>query len=367
MTRTVDYMPLIVPVTKDEVAAFKAETRAAGIAWGQGAVAQGLAVGCVSVIIGVVAVVMVSTFVRVSADAFASTGSPVGLVGVLFPLLFLAGLVALGIGALRSVFGMRRWEKWMRLSRFAAANQLVFSASSPDPDYPGSIFGQGHSRKALDHLRSTSGRFLDMGNYQYETGSGKNRTTHNWGFMALKLDRRLPHMVLDSTANNGWFGTNLPSTFKKDQALALEGDFNSHFTLYCPRQYERDAYYVFTPDLMALLIDNASPFDVEIIDRWMFVYSTVAFDLEQPGLHQRMLQIVDTVGAKTLTQTDRYVDERIGQFPPNIVAPQGQRLRRRFPVWLVVMLAVVGGLFVGPFLIAIIAFIVSAASAATGG
>lgn len=69
------------------------------------------------------------------------------------------------------------------------------------------------------------GRFLDMGNYRYTTGSGKNRTTHHWGYMVLALDRALPHMMLDSRANNRLFGaTNLPTYFKKDQVLSLEGD-----------------------------------------------------------------------------------------------------------------------------------------------
>lgn len=348
MNRTVDYMPLIIPVTKEEVAAFKAETRAAGITWGQGAVVQGVAVGCVSVLIGVVAVVMVGTFVRISADAFASSGSPVGLVGILFPLVFLAGLIAIAVAALRSAFGMRRWEKWMRLTRFALANKLVYSPSSPDPHYPGSIFGQGHSRKTLDHLRSATDRFLDMGNYQYVTGSGKNSTTHSWGFLALHLDRRLPHMVLDSTANNGWFGSNLPSAFKKDQVLALEGDFNTHFTLYCPKEYERDALYVFTPDLMALLIDEAAPFDVEIVDDWMFVYSSKKFDPTSPALYQRLFRIIDTVGAKTLAQTDRYVDERIGSFAANMVAPKGQRLAKGVPVAAIVFSIVFGLIWLLP-------------------
>ena len=55
----------------------------------------------------------------------------------------------------------------------------------------------GSGRAALEHLRSAEGRFLDLGNYQYTTGSGKNRSTHKWGFLALHLDRRLPHIVLD--------------------------------------------------------------------------------------------------------------------------------------------------------------------------
>lgn len=340
MNRAIDYSALTNPATKAEVAAFKAESKAAGITWGSSGGVERAAIGCVAVLFVFIGGSMAISFISVSANAVSTSGSPVGMGGIFVAVLFLA-LVVIGIVlGVRGAFGLGRWEKWMRLTRFANANRLVYSPSSPDPQYPGAIFGQGRSRRALDHLRSTTDRFLDMGNYQYVTGSGKNSTTHNWGFMALHLDRRLPHMVLDSTANNSWFGTNLPSTFKKEQALALEGDFNKYFTLYCPKEYERDALYVFTPDLMALLIDEAAPFDVEIVDDWMFVYSSAKFDPTSPALYQRLFRIVDTVGAKTLSQTDRYVDERIGTFTANIVAPQGQRLKKGVPVAAIVITAV---------------------------
>lgn len=45
---------------------------------------------------------------------------------------------------------------------------------------------------------------------------------------------------------------------------------------------------------------EAAPFDVEIVDSWMFVYSATVFDLRNPAAHQRILRIVDTVGANAL-------------------------------------------------------------------
>lgn len=270
-----------------------------------------------------------------------SNGNPLALFGLFIPLLLLAVFALLVFALVRAFGGGRKWETWLRAERFAAANQLVFSPMDKEPQYPGAIFQGGYGRVALDHFRSATDRFLDYGTYQYETGSGKSHATHRWGFLALALDRSLPHMVLDSTANNGLFGSNL-AIFDKDQVLSLEGDFNRYFTLYCPKQYERDALYVFTPDLMALLIDNVAPFDVEIVDKWMFVYSAVPFDVSQPAVHHRLLSIVETVGAKTLTQTDRYSDERVNNFAANVVAAPGQRLKRKFPLAaLIIILGVV--------------------------
>ena len=85
---------------------------------------------------------------------------------------------------------------------------------------------------------------------------------------------------------------------------------------------------MFTPDLMALLIDETSAFDIEIVDNWMFVYATRPFDLLDPAVWQRLDRIVERVGTKTLSQTERYADERILHPRLDIVAPQGRRMTR---------------------------------------
>ena len=263
---------------------------------------------------------------------------PLPLFTLLVPIGMLAVVGLAGYAAIRTSLG--RTERLMRLTRFADANGFVFSPRHSAPSYPGMVFGIGHRRTAIDHITRSTGRFLDIGNFRYTTGSGRNQKTRTWGFMALHLDRRLPHMLLDARANNVLGMSNLPATFSKDQVLSLEGDFDQHFTLYAPREYERDALYVFTPDLMALLIDEAGTLDVEVIDDWMFVYATAAFRMGEPATMLRLLRIVDTIGATTVDQTDRYADERIGDRAVNLVAPQGARLRRGVP-WVTILIGTV--------------------------
>ena len=341
MTRPIDYSYLANRVTSGEVQGFKiwAQNRpeyASGSMAGQIAAA----------IIGLVFLGCVTLFATIGIGAIvftaSSQGYPIALLGLIVPLVAI-GLFVLAIwGLVRFATSNKRWERWYRLEGFARSNQLQFSPLDADPQYPGAIFSSGSSRAAYDHLRAAGGRFVDYGNYRYVTSNGKSSTTHSWGFLALQLDRSLPHIVLDSLANNGLFGSSL-STYDKNQVLSLEGDFDKYFTLYCPVEYERDALYVFTPDLMALCIDNVAPFDVEIVDQWMFVYSARPFDMMQPAVHHRLLSIVDTVGAKALRQTARYSDERVNNFAANVVAPPGQRLKRKLPVWAIVAIAIVIG------------------------
>jgi hypothetical protein len=336
MARRIVYDALVFPVTREQVREFKRTTTATNNDF---AARSGRVVAVIAVVFVAVVILFVATpFITFGFRAFSENPNPVSGFFALLPLLALGIIAFMGVQLYRNQGG---WEKWMRLSNFATANGFNYSRTTSNPQFPGSIFALGSDRESLDRIYTSEGRYLEISNYRYVTGSGKNRTTHNWGFMALSLDRMLPHMVLDSTANNGLFGgSNLPTAFAKEQRLSLEGDFDKYFSLYAPKDYERDALYVFTPDLMALLIDEAAPFDVEIVDDWMFVYSSRPFVPADPGHFQRLFRIADTVGEKTLDQTDRYADDRLGDPAVNLIAPQGARLKRGFSVGSVLVVVV---------------------------
>ena len=355
MMRTVDYSALGSPVSKQDVVAYRAELARTKPNSGWGNWVAVAVVVSVLMLFGLSFLVIIVPVMLSFSQA--SSGAGPGIAGLLLLVLLVLffGALVTGVVLLARHAGIKRFERYVRLDRLAKANGLIFSPVDPNPAYPGAIFSSGDSRAAYEHFRSASGRFLDFGNYRYTTGSGKSRSTHTWGFMALQLDRSLPHMVLDSRSNNTLFGmSNLPATFSKDQVLSLEGDFNNYFTLYCPKEYERDALYVFTPDLMARCIDHAAPFDIEIVDRWMFVYSAMPFDMSHGAIYERLFGIVDTVGAKTLTQTDRYSDERTANFTANIVAPQGARLKRGVSGVAIVIGVLVLGFWIVPQVVAFI-------------
>ena len=364
---TLDWSAFTQPVTVQQVQQWKTAAQTGNFRWAGDGIAQRVVVIVLLVpVIGLFALfgfglIGGSIAGFVSGDA---GGIALGGFGILVGLFCLA-IVGLGIvGLTRFAPNESRWERWLRLDWFARSNGLTFSPQDPDPRYPGAIFSTGSNRAAIDHFRSVEGRFFDMGNFRFVTSNGKNSTTHTWGFLAMSLERRMPHMMLDSLQNNTW-GSGLGGAFDRTQVLSLEGDFDRYFTLYCPKQYERDALYVFTPDLMALCIDEAAPFDIEIVDDWMFVYSPRAFRMDDPRLLSRLFRILDLVGAKALRQTRRYQDDRIpAPFPANVVGRQGQRLRRRFPLGLIIGLVVALAL---PFVIAVVVFIGAALSVAAGG
>lgn len=340
VTTPVDYMPLFVPVTKPEVKRFRQESKQRRESWANGSLSStGIAI--VVAVVGLWIVLGLATTIGVTLTRIDGVQDlPALALPLLGPILLIA---IIAVFVRRALPAGGRWEGLLRRTRFAAANGLQYVHKTTAPNYPGAIFNHGSARFAFGNYRRPSKPELDIGSYRYTTGSGKNKTTHTWGYVALRLPRKLPHMLLDAKGNNGLFGTsNLPSAFSRQQILSLEGDFDRYFTLYCPRQYERDALYVFTPDLMALLIDESAAFDMEIVENWMFLYRKGGLDTAHPATLQRVFRIIDTVGAKAQRRTERYADERIGDRDVDLVASQGLRLRRDYRAVVIITAVVIG-------------------------
>ena len=252
------------------------------------------------------------------------------------PILWIALIAILTALALvvRSIVRRLRtpWSNWFRMARFAAANSMLFAGEPSTLRLPGLIFRVGKDRITREAFVSTSElRFL-YGNHRYTGTDHVAPGAGEWGFVSVLLDRHIPHLVLEARRPARTLRRRLPALFARDQVLSLEGDFDRYFTLYAPREYERDALYVLTPDLMALLIDNASPFDVEIVDNQLFIYSPEPFDFGSPASHGRIARLIDSVGAKARSQTARYTDVRASDPTTAPIAPGGRRLVPRSAV-----------------------------------
>jgi hypothetical protein len=229
----------------------------------------------------------------------------------------------------------RGWHRWMHMDRFALANSMIYVPEILAPVYAGSIFTIGKARRAFDVVATTAGRYVEIGNYQFCGETGFNRSLNQCGYIRIEVDRRLPHIYLRSRRSQ-----KLGATFARAQEFSLEGDFGNYFRLYAPGGYERDALYIFTPDLMAILIDNAAAYDIEFVDDYIYFYSHRRFDMRAPATYEHVVDLVDVVIAKALRQTGSYSDFRSRS---NYVAPQGARLRRGVTVAAVMSVLLVAG------------------------
>lgn len=230
----------------------------------------------------------------------------------------------------------RAIRRHVRMSDFAARCGLQYSPlGKTNAIGTGLLFDVGHSRRYRGVLSYEAGdrRLLEIGRYEYTIGRGKHQQAYTWRYMAVRLPRRVPHMVLDATRNDAklmskgiW--SNLPVMLRGSQRISLEGDFNNHFTLYAPKNYDVDARYVLTPDVMAALVDVSSIFDVELVDDMAFFYTPLNESSDVQAMRD-MLTVLEVVGRELHDQTDGYADDRVADArQTNAVAEQGRRLKK---------------------------------------
>ncbi|AWB87755.1 hypothetical protein [Mycetocola zhujimingii] len=289
---------------------------------------------------------------------------------ILVPLVLAAIVGAIVLMVRRAVAaGRREQETRYRLDRFAAANGMTYQPRVADPKHPGMIFWVGSGRVSTDVLRTVGSPHVEYGHHTYAVRRGKRSTTYRWGYIAIELGTALPHIVLDAAANNSILGTNLPTSFGVQQRLSLEGDFDRYFELYCPEGYERDALYLFSPDIMARFVDNAALFDIEIVDNTLFLYTGPGISTLNPEMWAWLFGTVSALQTK-IDQWTHWRDERLlepAAAPPGTpaaaavsapppsrppgVAVDGRRLRRGGGnLWIGLGIIVVG--FVVPWLLA---------------
>lgn len=218
------------------------------------------------------------------------------------------------------------------LAAFAADNDMSFQRAAPYDSRKGLIFQDG-SEKLFSQLITAKDRlFSEVGNFWFSSNDGY---TYQSGFIRIPLQRSLPHIILDSKKNNPSRLNNktarrYPFKIKRGQKMQLEGDFNNYYDLYVPGGYQTDALYIFTPDVMQALIDDAQDFDCEIIDSSLYLYAPGGFDLFQKDFYERLHTIVSKLNPELIKQTSFYAYHRVDPGSKAAIASQGAELRKSF-------------------------------------
>lgn len=223
----------------------------------------------------------------------------------------------------------RNVARRVRIDRLARAHGLEYSPREALSLFAGTELQRPGQQVATDAVSfrgdegaDESGDVTDFVAATFAPGTGL--TVRRVGFLQLRLDRVTPHIVLVNRRSRvlGRGGSRVVGA----QRLRLEGDFDRTFSLYCPVGYERDALYIFTPDLMALMLDVAGDCEIELIDGWLVAYVGSQWRLWRPDRFAAMLTLADALGARARRRTRRYQDTRA---LPGLVDAGGRRLRLR--------------------------------------
>ncbi|WP_062516666.1 hypothetical protein [Demequina gelatinilytica] len=265
------------------------------------------------------------------------------------------GIEALSRGDLAGFAAANGWQHLETATMPASTGGEQLFQGAPHDVIRGAGWEVGRLRGGTTSS-SRSGRFLGIPYASYSTQTIPLDAI-DVGYLAVRLARRLPHIVLDAPGNEDLLNRLFRGRWRGDRAFDLGGEFADRFRLYVPEGYERDALYVLSPALMALLIDEAGDLDVEIRDDHLFIYQPRGWDLSDVAVWDRIGRLYATVGTLTWDQTDGYYDDRLDArvrelVPLGDVAEPGRRVgpRMRSPLALKLTIA----LGVGFLLIALL-------------
>lgn len=243
----------------------------------------------------------------------------------------------LGFGA-QLLYVIREGRKVMRLRGFAQDNNFSYFAESKAKEH-GIYSTAGNNQAYTDCLLGQyNGKAISISNFHYVTGSGKSRSEHTVGIIDVMLKTPIPNILLDSNKNNLFDGLNISGIINDNQKCSLEGDFDKYFTLYAPKDYQRDVLYFLTPELMALLVEKATDYDIETTGDLLKFYKPGGFNFNEESL-STMFALIDSLGGEFIENTDKYVDERSANISAAGVG--GARLKRSQSQFIAVAVVVI--------------------------
>ncbi len=200
-----------------------------------------------------------------------------------------------------------KFTKQVRLSRLAMANGLIYTPIARGVlNHTASIFPSDLPGETTGVIAATpSARpWFEIGHHSYSIGH-TNRIGYYWDYICIQLDRTFLHIILDSKKNilslfNEEIASSQPYNLSSGQQAHLAVEFNRYFTLYGPSGNEADALYIFTPELMTLLINEATDYDAEVVnDRVYFFRRTNQVETLRPYdplFFDRAFKIIETIG-----------------------------------------------------------------------
>lgn len=212
-------------------------------------------------------------------------------------------IVILYAGFVREKIKVLFWKQ------FAELNGWKYKSYSDPNQEQGIMFRQGHSRIIYNCVEGIiDERNFRVFSYNFSIGSGKHRKTYFYTVFAFKFKGSFPNIYLNNKVNS--------YSIKVGEPIPLPTEFEKSFSLSAPKEYEIEALEIFTPDVLASLLDNKFNHDVEFINQEMLIFSdgwiNTAEELAKE--FKRALELEDLLDEKL----DKFKMEIIGDMPTSL-------------------------------------------------
>ncbi|MDB5258939.1 MAG: hypothetical protein JWO73_147 [Candidatus Taylorbacteria bacterium] len=176
-------------------------------------------------------------------------------------------MIFIGVSAYSGVYSK---AKRQFTEEFGASIGFAYIPEADIDSISGKLFETGEDQRISDVL---SGSYKSMPmrifTLYFTVGSGKHSHTYTYTVFEATLAGSVPDILLYSKKQ--WSAVS--DFLSGDETIELEGDFNEHFVLRVPKGYEQEAYQIFTPDVMADLIDRAADVSFEFVGNKLYMYA----------------------------------------------------------------------------------------------
>lgn len=229
-----------------------------------------------------------------------------------------AGWIVLAAIAMWFAMLIGIWAWWLvgmlrraRLARFARASGFAFRDLAENVGRVGAGFPRGRRNLERGVVWGDAGGYefcLGTNTVLAKDSSELTDIRRPFAFAELTLPSHVPHIVLKNRRSRilSLAGIGLGNGTR----LKLEGDFDQTFSLMVPAGYERDALYIFTPDVMAAVLDVGSSAEIELVDDSLYLYLPARVPLWRAKTMRDLFTVMDVLDRRLSNQTERYVDER---------------------------------------------------------
>lgn len=149
------------------------------------------------------------------------------------------------------------------------AQSIGFSFNPYGTKIEGHLFNYGVNRNVSNMLSGVYESIpTKIFQYEYTTPHKNISITHNYTVFEVTFLSDMPNIVLMPPMSEEPQNSDV-TIFKN---IEVGGNFHDYFRVYVPVGKEREAYQIFTPDVMAIFIDKAKGFKFEFIGTKLYIF-----------------------------------------------------------------------------------------------
>ena len=153
-------------------------------------------------------------------------------------------------------------EFWIK---FSEKNDGVYETFGNPLDEQAIMFRQGHTRSVQHSVMFGEGNNqTKIFRYSFSIGAGKSKTTYTYTVFTQTFERSVPHLYLNYRRDG--YGVSI------GDSISLPSEFEKEFDISIPKGYHIEALQIFTPEILATILDLGIKVDIELVGNQIYFF-----------------------------------------------------------------------------------------------